>query len=111
MTDEEIHIRATYPANTVYLHYDKSGHVNGAQPYDFYAERKKTYSDCCEALKKSTGDCYRERQDSDLYELAKLYQKRVRETAEYSSIKYVLENTIADLQDVLDDMEENEEDE
>ena len=63
MTIEEI--KATYPANTVYLSYDKGGHINGAIPFDFYAERKKTYSDCCEKMKVERVECtFKEVQDA-----------------------------------------------
>ena len=108
MTIEEI--KATYPANTVYLSYDKGGHINGAIPFDIYAERKKTYSDCCEKMKVERVECtFKEVQDADLYGLSKLYQKRVRESSSFGSIKFVLENTIEELQETLDDMNEIEE--
>ena len=92
------------------MSYDKGGHINGAIPFDFYAERGKTYSECCEKMKVERVEVtFKELQDADLYGLSKLYQKRVKEAAQFSSIKFVLESTIEDLQEIVDDMDEIEE--
>ncbi len=108
MTIEEI--KATYPANTVYLSYDKGGHISCAIPFDFYAECKKTYSECCEKMKVERVEVtYKEVQDADLYGLSKLYLKRLSELLSFGSIKFVLENTISELQETLDNMNEIEE--
>ena len=108
MTLEEI--KATYPANTVYLSYDKGGHINGAIPFDWYAERGKTYSECCEKMKVERVEVtFKELQDADLYGLSKLYQKRNREASAFGSVKFVLENVIEELQETVDDMDEIEE--
>ena len=102
-------IKTTYPANTVYLSYDKGGHVNGAIPFDWYAERGKTYSECCEKLKVKRDEVtFKEVQDADLYELSKLYQKRVHAAAQLSSVRLILESVIEDLQETLDEIEEAE---
>jgi len=109
MTREEI--KNTYPENTVYLSYDKSGNINGAIPLDWYAEKQKTYSECCEAMKRkrTDGATFKETQDADLYGLSKLYQKAIKKAAAFESVKFVIENVIEELQETCDEMEEIEE--
>lgn len=105
MTYEEI--RATYPANTVYLSYDKSGQLAGALPFDFYVEKKRTYEECCEAMQKKREECtFTEHQNAELYALAKLYQKRVRESSVFGGVKYVIDDVIESLSELKDDIDE-----
>jgi hypothetical protein len=109
MTFEEI--KATYPANTVYLSYDKSGQLVDALPFDFCVEEKKTYADCCEAMQKKREDLtFTEHQSAELYALAKLYQKRVREASIFGSVKFVIDDVISSLSELKDDIDEIEED-
>ena len=108
MTVEEI--KKTYPANTVYLSYDKSGNINGAIPFDWYAEKTKTYSDCCEAMKRkrNDGQSFRELQNAELYGLSKLYQRTLKQASQLESAKFVIENVIEELQETCDELEEDE---
>ena len=108
MTDEEI--KATYPANTVYLTYDKSGQVVGALPFDFYVERKRTYEECCEAMQKTRTEYrFTEHQSSELYALAKLYQKQKRETSIFEIVKEVIDDVIESLSELKDDIDDIDE--
>ena len=108
MTFEEI--KATYPANTVYLTYDKSGQLIGALPFDFYVDLKRTYADCCEAMqRKREVHTFTETQNAELYALAKLYQKRVREASIFGSVKFVIDDVISSLSELKDDIDEIEE--
>ena len=108
MTVEEI--KKTYPENTVYLSYDKSGNINGAIPLDWYAEKTKTYSDCCEAMKRKRDDgvSFRELQNAELYGLSKLYQRTLKQANQLASAKFVIEKVIEELQETCDELEEGE---
>ena len=105
MTYEEI--KATYPANTVYLTYNRSGQLVGALPFDFYVEKKRSYVDCCEAMQKKREDhTFTEHQNAELYALAKLYRKREREARIFDSVKYVIDDVIQSLSELKDDIDE-----
>jgi hypothetical protein len=105
MTYEEI--RATYPANTVYLTYNRSGQLVGALPFDFYVDKKKTYADCCKAMQeKREVHTFTEHQNAELYALAKLFRKREREARIFDNVKYVIDDVIQSLSELKDDIDE-----
>ena len=100
-------IKNTYPANTVYLSYDKSGNINGAIPFDYYAERGKTYGDCIEAQKKERVEVtFKEVQSPEVYDVCRLYQKERKKAAIFDSVRFVIEDVIDSLQDLKDDIDE-----
>ena len=101
MTKEEI--KSTYPEYTVYVHYNNDGDIS-VQPWNFYADRGKTYKECSDALAKSTG--FTERQDKDLYNLAVKIEKDKKSKEDISEFAERLRNISFDIDALLKDCEE-----
>ena len=95
-------IKSTYPEYTVYVHYFNGGDIS-VQPWNFYADRGRTYKECSDALAKSTG--YTERQDKDLYNLAVKCEK-IKSTVDISEFAKRLRNISFDIDTLLEDCEE-----
>lgn len=99
MTDKEI--KSAYPEYTVYVYYNPNGDIS-VQPWNFYADKGKTYKECSDALAKSTG--YTERQDKDLYNLAMKNEKN-KSKADISEFVERLRNISFDIDGLLEDCE------
>lgn len=99
MTIEEI--KSTYPEYTVYVHYFNGGDIS-VQPWNYYADRGKTYKECSDALAKSTD--YTERQDKDLYNLA-LKNEKNESKVDISEFAERLRNISFDIDSLLEDCE------
>lgn len=100
-TDEEM--KSTYPEYTVYVHYYPNGDIS-IQPWNYYADRGKTYKECSDALaKKFTG--FTERQDKDLYNLAMKNEKN-KSKVDVSEFADRLRNISYEIDSLLEDCEE-----
>lgn len=95
-------MKSTYPEYTVYVHYYPNGDIS-VQPWNYYADRGKTYKECSEALaKKFTG--FTERQDKDLYNLAMKNEKNKSKVV--SEFAARLRNISYEIDSLLEDCEE-----
>lgn len=101
MTGEEI--KSTYPEYTVYVHYFPNGDIS-VLPWNYYADRGKTYKECSDALAKSTG--FTERQDKDLYNLAVKIEKDKKSKVDISEFAERLRQISFDIDSLLKDYEE-----
>lgn len=100
-TGEEM--KSTYPEYTVYVHYSNDGDIS-VQPWNYYADRGKTYKECSDALaKKFTG--FTERQDKDLYNLAMKNEKN-KSKVDVSEFAARLRNISYEIDSLLEDCEE-----
>jgi TATA-box binding protein (TBP) (component of TFIID and TFIIIB) len=104
VTDEQIEkAKATFPKYTVYLCY--RGGKTTVTTSDHYAQYGKTYQECTEAMNKTPQD-FKERQDEDLYNIAKEIERKKESTIDLEEFIERLRNISSDIDELLLDLEE-----
>jgi len=105
MTTEEI--RATFPAYTVYL-FEENNEVKNLHTSEYYVRFGKNYEQCTEAMNKHELKKWREKQDKDLYQVAKILESERDKHSEISQSDFAdrLRNISFDIDRLLEDIEQ-----
>lgn len=92
-----IEVKATFPQYTVYMCY--RGEVPTAHTGEYYANFGKDYTDCTRAKEQAKEGDFVERQDKDLYFLAKRLEERNEDETDCGRLKDLLER----ISEMIDD--------
>ena len=105
--------KKTYPEYTVYIYRNLEGEIVNIQPYDVYANFRKTYEECKEKLankQKEDGSYpWEEKQDKDLYETACLLREARVPKKNRSDVLDCIQQVISDLENICEELDLDEE--
>ena len=105
--------KKSYPKHTVYICRNTEGEIVTIQPYDVYANFRRTYEMCKEQLarkqKEEGAYTWEEKQDKDLYEIACLLREARLPKKNRSDVLDSINQVISELKDICEALDLDEE--